>query len=75
MNKISEIESLNSENPKLRNYVSLISAEIELIQRVGEIKENFSNPDDSEHLIRSILNRISIIKSERLALQKELSLD
>ena len=40
MTNVSEIESLKSENQKLRNYISLVYAEIELTQRVSEIKEN-----------------------------------
>ena len=75
MTSLSEIESLKSENQKLRKYISLISAEIELIQRVEEIKQNFTNSDDSKHIIRPIMDRIFRIKSEKLSLQEELSLD
>ena len=45
------------------NYKSLVSAEIELIQRVFEIRQNFS---DSERLVEPILQRISKIKSEKI---------
>ncbi len=75
MTNISEIESLKSENQKLRKYISLISAEIELIQRVEEIKENFTNSDDSKRILTPIMDRIFRIKSEKLTLQKELGLD
>ncbi|MBT8173284.1 MAG: hypothetical protein KJN83_04425 [Nitrosopumilus sp.] len=75
MTGASEIESLKSENQKLRKYISLISAEIELSQRVKEIKENFTNSDDSEHIITPIMDRIFRIKSEKLMLQKELNID
>ena len=71
----SEIESLKSENQKLRKYISLVSAEIELSQRVKEIEDNFTNSDDSKHIITPIMDRIFRIKSEKLALQKELELD
>jgi hypothetical protein len=65
---MSEIESLKSENQKLRNYISLVLAEIELTQRVSEIKQNFVNSSDSERIIAPILERISKIKSEKLPL-------
>ncbi len=70
-----EIEFLKSENQKLRNYISLVYAEIELTQRVIEIKENFVNSPDSKRLITPILNRISKIKSEKLSLEQELHLN
>lgn len=72
---MSEIESVKSENQKLRNYISLILSEIELMQRVGEIKQNFKSPSDSEHIIMPILDRISKIKSERFTLEQELHLN
>ena len=72
---MSEIESVKSENQKLRNYISLILSEIELIQRVGEIKQNFESPSDSERIILPILDRISKIKSERFTLEQELHLN
>ncbi len=70
----SEIESLKSENQKLRNYISLVFAELELTQRVGEIKQNFVNSSDSERIIVPILNKISKIKSEKLTLEQEMHL-
>ena len=70
----SEIESLKSENQKLRNYISLVLAELELTQRVGEIKQNFVNSSDSERIIVPILNKISKIKSEKLTLEQEMHL-
>ncbi len=72
---MSEIESLKSENQKLRNYISLVLSEIELTQRVSEIKQNFVNSTDSKHIITPILERISKIKSEKLLLEHELHLD
>ena len=72
---MSEIESLKSKNQKLRNYISLVFAEIELIQRVVEIKKNFENSTDSERIIMPILDRISKIKSEKLLLEQELYLN
>ena len=74
MTNISEIESLKSENQKLRNYISLVLAEIELIQRVSEIKQNFVNSSDSERIITPILKRISKIKSEKLSLEEKIHL-
>ncbi|NWJ19551.1 hypothetical protein HX860_00475 [Marine Group I thaumarchaeote] len=70
----SEIESLKSENQKLRNYISLVFAELELTQRIGEIKQNFVNSSDSERIIVPILNKISKIKSEKLTLEQEMHL-
>ncbi len=72
---MSEIESLKSENQKLRNYISLVLSEIELTQRVSEIKQNFVNSSDSKRIITPILDRISKIKSEKLLLEHELHLD
>ena len=70
----SEIESLKSENQKLRNYILLVLAELELTQRVGDIKQNFVNSSDSERIIVPILNKISKIKSEKLTLEQEMHL-
>ena len=75
MTNMSEIELLTSENQKLRNYISLVFAEIELIQRVSEIKENFTNSSDSEPITAPILNRITKIKSEKLLLEEKLNLN
>lgn len=72
---MSEIESLKSENQKLRNYISLVLSEIELTQRVSEIKQNFVNSSDSKRIITPILDRISKIKSEKLLLEHELHLN
>ncbi|QDI88418.1 hypothetical protein Nisw_02155 [Candidatus Nitrosopumilus sp. SW] len=70
-----EINSLKSENQKLREYISLINAELELSQRVYDIKQNFVNSPDSERIIKPILDRISKIRSEKSLLQKELNLN
>ncbi|MDH5432109.1 MAG: hypothetical protein OEW78_09580 [Nitrosopumilus sp.] len=43
---MSEIDSIKSENLQLRNYISLVSAETELFQRLSEIKQNFANFPD-----------------------------
>ena len=72
---MTEIDSIKSENQKLRQYISLISAELELSQRVYEIKQNFANSPDSEHIIKPILDRITKIQSEKLLLQNELNLN
>ena len=40
------------------NYKSLISAEIELIQRILELRQNFSNSDDIQRIIEPIIQRI-----------------
>ncbi len=74
MTNMSENNSLKSENQKLRNYISLISAEIELSQRLFEIKQNFANSPDSQRLTTPILDRISKIKSEKEDLAIELKL-
>lgn len=75
MTNVSEIDSLKFENQKLRNYISLVYAEIELTQRVSEIKQNFANSPDSKRLITPILDRIFKIKSEKLQLEQELHLN
>ena len=72
---VSELDSIKSENQKLRNYISLSSAEIELSQRLFEIKQNFANSPDSKRLTVPILDRITKIKSEKAILENELNLD
>ncbi len=72
---MSEIESMKSENQKLRNYISLVISEIELKERVNEIKQNFKSSSDSEQITTPILDRISKITSEKLDLEQELHLN
>ncbi|MFQ5497736.1 MAG: hypothetical protein ACE5DU_07630 [Nitrosopumilus sp.] len=72
---MSETDYLKSKNQKLRNYISLIAAEIELVQKAGEIKQNFTNSSDSKRFIVPILDRISKIRSEKIILGKELNLN
>ena len=67
----SEDNYSQSENLEFTNYKSSISAEIELIQRVFEIRQNFSNSSDSERLVEPILQRICKIKSEKSILEKK----
>jgi len=63
-----------SENFELNHYKSLVSAELELIQRVLEIRQNFSNVSDSDRLVEPILQRISKIKSEKLIFEQKFNL-
>jgi hypothetical protein len=70
----SKNKPLNSENINVDYYKLLVSAEIELIQRVKEIRENFSNSPDSERIVEPILQRISKINSEKSILGKKLNL-
>ena len=71
---VSELDSLKSENQKLRNYISLVNAEIELSQRLYEIKQNFENSPNSERITVPILDRISKIKLEKDVLENELKI-
>jgi len=67
----------NGIKPKVfefNNYKSLVSAELELIQRVFEIRQNFTNSSDSERLVEPILQRISKIKSEKLIFEQKFNL-
>ena len=73
MNSSSDDESL-SENFEFANYQSLITAEIELIERVFEIRQNFKNSSDSEQLVEPILKRISRIKSKKLLFEQKFNL-
>ena len=73
MNSSSDDESL-SENFEFANYQSLITAEIELIERVFEIRQNFTNSSDSDLLVEPILERISKIKSEKLIFEQKFNL-
>ena len=74
MMESSKNKPLNSENINVDYYKLLVSAEIELIQRVKEIRENFSNSTDSERIVEPILQRISKINSEKSILGKKLNL-
>ena len=71
---MSEIDSLKSENLKLRNYVSLVLAENQLTQQIFEIKQNFTTSPESERIIMPISDRISKIRSEKQTLENELNL-
>ena len=73
MTKSSKNGSLHSDDTSFDHYASLVSAEIELIQRVNEIRQNFSSLD-SERIVEPILQRILKIKSEKLNLEKKLNL-
>jgi len=73
MMKSSKNGSLHSDDTSFDHYASLVSAEIELIQRVNEIRQNFSSLD-SERIVEPILQRILKIKSEKLNLEKKLNL-
>ena len=55
-------------------YKTLISAEIELIQRILEIRQNFSGSDDMGRLVEPIMRRIVQVKSEKLVIEKSLCL-
>ena len=70
----SKNKSQNSENINVDYYKSLVSVEIELIQRVKEIRKNFSNSTDSERIVEPILQRILKINSEKSILEKKLNL-
>ena len=56
------------------NYKHLISAEIELIQRILEIRQNFSGSDDLDRLVEPIVRRITQIRSEKREVEKNLFL-
>ena len=73
MNSSDDDNSL-SENFEFIDYQSLVAAEIELIQRVFEIRQNFKNSSDSEQLVEPILKRISRIKSEKLLFEQKFNL-
>ena len=67
-------DNASSENFEFIDYQSLVAAEIELIQRVFEIRQNFTNSSDSERLVEPILQRISKIKSEKLIFEQKFNL-
>lgn len=71
---MSEINLLKKENDDLREFISLVLGEIELIERVAEIKQNFANSPDSTRIIVPIMERILRIKEERSVLQSHLGL-
>ena len=70
----SDDDNSSSENFEFADYQSLVAAEIELIQRVFEIRQNFTNSSDSELLVEPILQRISKIKSEKLIFEQKFNL-
>ena len=70
----SSDDNVSSENFEFIDYQSLVAAEIELIQRVFEIRQNFTNSSDSERLVEPILQRISKIKSEKLIFEQKFNL-
>jgi hypothetical protein len=70
----SDNDNSLSENFEFIDYQSLVAAEIELIQRVFEIRQNFTNSSDSERLVEPILQRISKIKSEKLVFEQKFNL-
>jgi len=70
----SSDDNASSENFEFIDYQSLVAAEIELIQRVFEIRQNFTNSSDSERLVEPILQRISKIKSEKLIFEQKFNL-
>ena len=70
----SENNSTEYDDFEFNNYKSLVSAELDLIQRVLEIRQNFSNHSDSERLVEPILKRISKMKSEKLILEQKFNL-
>jgi len=72
---------MNSENnlqkstlEQFNNYKILISAEIELIQRILEIRQNFSGSDNVDRLVEPIMMRIVQIRSEKSVIEKSLCL-
>ena len=72
---------MNSENnlqkstlKQFDNYKTLISAEIELIQRILEIRQNFSGSDDMSRLVEPIMRRIVQIRSEKSVIEKSFCL-
>ena len=56
------------------NYKHLITAEIELLQRILEIRQNFSGSDDVDRLVEPIMRRIVQVRSEKSVLEKSLCL-
>ena len=70
----SDNDNSLSENFEFIDYQSLVAAEIELIQRVFEIRQNFTNSSDSDLLVEPILKRISKIKSEKLIFEQKFNL-
>ncbi len=75
MTNVTEIQSLKFENQKLRSYILLVSAEIQLVERISEIKQNFTNPSDFNRITVPMLDRISKIKSEKKLLEENLNLN
>ena len=69
MTNVSDIESIKFDTLQLWNYISLVLSEIDLNERISEIKNFFANPSDSWRIIVPILDKISKIKFEKLYLE------
>ena len=59
---------------QFENYKTLISAEIELIQRILEIRQNFSESYDLDRLVEPIMRRVIQIRSEKLVFEQKFNL-
>ena len=70
----SKTELQKSTLEQFDNYKHFINAEIELIQRILEIRQNFSGSDDLERLVEPIVRRITQIRSEKRLIEKNLFL-
>jgi len=75
MTNVSDIKSIKFDTLQLWNYISLVLSEIDLNERISEIKKNFANPSESQRIIVPILGRISTIKFEKFYLEQELYLN
>lgn len=71
---MSEKNFFEKENLKLRHFISLLSDELELIQRVSEISKNFKDFPELNRIIEPIVGRISKIQAEKDTMSKELQL-
>ena len=70
----SENNLQKSDLEQFDNYKTLISAEIELIQRILEIRQNFSESYDLDRLVEPIMRRVIQIRSEKLVFEQKFNL-
>ena len=70
----SENNLQKSDLEQFDNYKTLISAEIELIQRILEIRQNFSESYDLDRLVEPIMRRVIQIRSEKLVFEQNFNL-
>lgn len=67
-------EDLERENHDLRKYISLLLGEIELSKKIEHAEDDFDQTSASQ-VKKSLLEKISKLRNERVSLESKLELD